>query len=176
MVGAVFDYICENVVYDKEKAQAVQTTTGYMPVLDDTLRTGKGICFDYASLVAGMLRSQGIPTKMVFGDVSPDDIYHAWNMFYTEETGWVTVKASVSACMITSPSSKGPPWPLPDLSNATASSIWIPDCTIMAMLSQNALTPRLSSFPLSGVLPADGPGRGEGRAAGGCAVPARTLL
>ena len=97
VVGAVFDYICENVVYDKEKAQAVQTTTGYMPVLDDTLRTGKGICFDYASLVAGMLRSQGIPTKMVFGDVSPNDVYHAWNMFYTEETGWVTVKYEVKA-------------------------------------------------------------------------------
>lgn len=97
VVGAVFEYICENIVYDKEKAQMVQTTTGYMPVLDDTLRTGKGICFDYASLVAGMLRSQGIPTKMVFGDVSPDDIYHAWNMFYTEETGWVTVKYEVKA-------------------------------------------------------------------------------
>ena len=97
VVGAVFEYICDNIVYDKEKAQTVQTTTGYMPVLDDTLRTGKGICFDYASLVAGMLRSQGIPTKMVFGDVSPDDIYHAWNMFYTEETGWVTVKYEVKA-------------------------------------------------------------------------------
>ena len=97
VVGAVFEYICDNIVYDKEKAQTVQTTTGYMPVLDDTLRTGKGICFDYASLVAGMLRSEGIPTKMVFGDVSPDDIYHAWNMFYTEETGWVTVKYEVKA-------------------------------------------------------------------------------
>ena len=38
-----------------------------------------------------MLRSQGIPTKLVFGYVSPDDLYHAWNMFYTKETGWVTV-------------------------------------------------------------------------------------
>ena len=97
VVGAVFEYICDNIVYDTEKAQMVQTTSGYMPVLDDTLRTGKGICFDYASLVAGMLRSQGIPTKMVFGDVSPNDVYHAWNMFYTEETGWVTVKYEVKA-------------------------------------------------------------------------------
>ena len=42
-----------------------------------------------------MLRSQGIPTKIVFGYVSPDDLYHAWNMFYTEETGWVTAKFEV---------------------------------------------------------------------------------
>ena len=61
-----------------------------------TLSTGKGICFDYASLAAAMLRSQGIPTKLIFGYVSPDDVYHAWNMFYTEESGWVTVSFEVS--------------------------------------------------------------------------------
>lgn len=95
VVGAVYDYICDNIVYDREKAEAVQTSTGYMPVLDETLETGEGICFDYASLAAGMLRSQGIPTKVVFGNVSPNDVYHAWNMFYTEETGWVTVEYEV---------------------------------------------------------------------------------
>lgn len=91
VIGAVYDYVCSHIVYDNEKAVAVQKTTGYMPVLDDVLESGKGICFDYASLAAGMLRSQGIPTKVVFGDVSPNDVYHAWNMFYTVETGWVAV-------------------------------------------------------------------------------------
>lgn len=92
MVGAVYDYICANVKYDSAKAQAVSGTSGYMPVPDDTFRSGKGICFDYASLAAAMLRSQGIPVRIVFGDVSPDDVYHAWNMFWTKETGWVSVK------------------------------------------------------------------------------------
>ena len=59
------------------------------------MATRKGLCFDYASLTASMLRSQGIPTKLIFGYVSPDDVYHAWNMFYTEETGWVQVKFDV---------------------------------------------------------------------------------
>ena len=27
--------------------------------------------------------------------MSPNDVYHAWNMFYTEETGWVTVEYEV---------------------------------------------------------------------------------
>ena len=94
LVGAVYDYICENVTYDVEKAATVQS--GYLPQPDDTLRTGKGICFDYAALAAAMLRSQGIPTKMIFGYVSPDDVYHAWNMFYTEETGWVTAEFEIS--------------------------------------------------------------------------------
>ena len=43
-----------------------------------------------------MLRSQGIPAKVIFGYVSPDDLYHAWNMFYTDQTGWVTVNYEVS--------------------------------------------------------------------------------
>ena len=64
---------------------------------EQVLQDRKGICFDYASLAAAMLRSQGIPTKLVFGYVAPDDLYHAWNMFYTEEKGWVTVKFEVSA-------------------------------------------------------------------------------
>lgn len=90
VVQAVFGYICETVTYDKEKAATVQS--GYLPNPDETLKTGKGICFDYASLAAAMLRSQGIPTQMVFGYVQPDDLYHAWNMFYTQESGWVTVE------------------------------------------------------------------------------------
>ena len=61
------------------------------------MKSGKGICFDYAALAASMLRSQGIPCKLIMGNVSPDDLYHAWNMFYTEETGWITVEFSVSA-------------------------------------------------------------------------------
>ena len=94
IVRAVFDYVCEKVEYDEEKAQNVEKN--YLPDPDETLRTGKGICFDYAALAAAMLRSQGVPTRMIFGYVSPDDLYHAWNMFYTEETGWVTVNYQVS--------------------------------------------------------------------------------
>lgn len=93
VVDAVFSYICENVTYDKEKANTVNK--GYLPNPDETLGSGKGICFDYASLAAAMLRSQGIPTKVVFGYVQPDDLYHAWNMFYTEESGWVVMDYEV---------------------------------------------------------------------------------
>ena len=95
LVSKVYAYVCKNVKYDDHLAQTVQS--GYLPVPDETLKSGKGICFDYAALAASMLRSQGIPTRMVFGYVAPDQLYHAWNMFYTEETGWVTVKFEVSA-------------------------------------------------------------------------------
>ena len=89
LVGEVYSYICGTVDYDHEKAANVRS--GYLPDPDETMETGLGICFDYASLAAAMLRSQGIPAKVIFGYVSPDNLYHAWNMFYTKETGWVTV-------------------------------------------------------------------------------------
>ncbi len=93
LVGAVFRFVCETVTYDTEKASTIRS--GYVPTPDETMTTGKGICFDYASLVGAMLRSQGIPTREVFGYVSPNGVYHAWNMFYTEQTGWVTVSYEV---------------------------------------------------------------------------------
>ena len=92
-VNKVYNYICDNVTYDYKEAETV--ASGYVPDPDEVMDTGKGICFDYASLAASMLRSQGIPTKIIFGYVAPDNLYHAWNMFYTEETGWTTVEFSV---------------------------------------------------------------------------------
>ena len=90
----VYSFVCDEVKYDKKKASNVQS--GYIPDPDETLSTGKGICIDYAALAAAMLRSQGIPTKVIFGYVGEGgDLYHAWNMFYTEETGWVAVEFEV---------------------------------------------------------------------------------
>lgn len=93
-IKAVYEYVCKTVKYDRQKAATVKS--GYLPTPDETMATGKGICFDYASLAASMLRSQGIPTKVIFGYVSPDGLYHAWNMFYTKESGWVTVSYSIN--------------------------------------------------------------------------------
>jgi transglutaminase-like putative cysteine protease len=91
----VFDYVCDSIKYDKKKAETVQS--GYIPDPDETMDTGKGICIDYASLAASMLRSQGIPTKIIFGYVGEDgELYHAWNMYYTKESGWVTVEFKVN--------------------------------------------------------------------------------
>ena len=93
VVSNVYEFVCATVTYDDEKAATVKS--GYLPDPDLIMSSGMGICFDYAALSAAMLRSQGIPCKMIFGYVSPNDVYHAWNMFYTEETGWVTVSFEV---------------------------------------------------------------------------------
>ncbi len=84
-VEAVYNYVVENISYDKEKALTVQS--GYLPVIDETISTKKGICFDYAAVMASMLRSQRIPTRMELGYV--DEVYHAWISTYIEDIGWV---------------------------------------------------------------------------------------
>ncbi len=79
---ALYRYVADNIEYDYDKADAVQK--GYLPVPDDTLSTGKGICFDYAALLAAMLRVQFIPARLVMGNVAPEDFYHAWNSAYLD--------------------------------------------------------------------------------------------
>lgn len=94
-VRAICTYIVDNVDYDTDKAAELSQVTGYVPNPDETFATNKGICFDYASLGAAMLRSQGIPTKIVTGYVSPNDLYHAWIMIYIEGS-WTSAKFSVN--------------------------------------------------------------------------------
>ena len=82
---AVYDFVVGNLTYDKKKATTVQS--GYLPVLDTVLAEKKGICFDYASLMTGMLRSQGVPCKLVVGYAGT--AYHAWISVWSEDTGWI---------------------------------------------------------------------------------------
>ena len=84
-VAAVYDYVIANISYDRELAQTVKS--GYLPELDRVLEKGKGICFDYAALMTGMLRSQGVPCKLVVGYAG--EVYHAWISVYSEKDGWI---------------------------------------------------------------------------------------
>lgn len=84
-VEKVYDFVVGNLTYDTQKAASVKS--GYLPVLDSVLSSGKGICFDYAALMAGMLRSQGVPCKLVVGYAGT--AYHAWISVWTEGEGWI---------------------------------------------------------------------------------------
>ncbi len=84
-VEKIYNFVVKNLTYDKEKAATVKS--GYLPVLDTVLSTKKGICFDYAALMTGMLRSQGVPCKLVVGYAGT--AYHAWVSVWSEDTGWV---------------------------------------------------------------------------------------
>lgn len=76
-VEAIYEYIVNYMSYDSEKAANVQS--GYIPNLTEVLNEKKGICFDYAALMAAMLRAQNIPSRLVMGNLASEGIYHAWN-------------------------------------------------------------------------------------------------
>lgn len=61
----IYNYIIKNVQYDLKKANSVED--GYIPSIEATIKDAKGICYDYASLYAAMLRSINVPTKLVMG-------------------------------------------------------------------------------------------------------------
>lgn len=85
----LWDYMIRNNSYDHKKL----VTTGYIPVIDQTLTDQKGICYDFSSLYAAMLRSEGTPAKLIKG-YAPKNAsgYHAWNEVYDESKGqWVIV-------------------------------------------------------------------------------------
>ncbi len=84
-VAVIYDYVVDTLTYDKEKAATVKS--GYLPVLDSVLEEQKGICFDYAALMTGMLRSLNIPCKLVVGYAGT--AYHAWINVWSEEEGWI---------------------------------------------------------------------------------------
>lgn len=89
-VQAIFEWIVKNIDYDYPKAATVES--GYLPDVDETLRTKKGICFDYAALFAAMLRANGIPAKLIIGYADPGNVYHAWNMVYITDIGWMSAE------------------------------------------------------------------------------------
>lgn len=85
----LYQYVIENITYDHEKAEDVKDRF-VLPNPDETLVSRKGICFDYASLLASMLRVQHIPTRLVTGYT--DIEYHAWVEIYLEGEGWINPK------------------------------------------------------------------------------------
>lgn len=84
-INYIYNYVVENITYDYDKAKNVQS--GYVPDVDEILSIKTGICLDYAAVMASMLRSQQIPTRLEVGYAG--EAYHAWISTYVENQGWI---------------------------------------------------------------------------------------
>lgn len=85
VVANVYNYIISKFTYDYDKAKTVQS--GYLPNVNEVYQANTGICFDYAAVMATMLRSQNIPTRLEVGYMGEQ--YHAWISTYIKDVGWV---------------------------------------------------------------------------------------
>lgn len=86
----IYQYLVKQLQYDQDKAKLTLDQYEANPEL--TFDSQSGICLDFATLYATMLRSVGVPTKVVMGYKSDIDGYHAWNQIYSEKSeAWLTV-------------------------------------------------------------------------------------
>jgi transglutaminase/protease-like cytokinesis protein 3 len=89
-VKRIHAYLVYNMDYDYGKINSLTAT--YIPDIEQIYMDKKGICFDHASLFAAMLRSVGIPAKLVKGYGPIAGEYHAWNeVFLESQNTWITV-------------------------------------------------------------------------------------
>lgn len=99
IINEFYMYVIKNIKYDYKKIETLDYS--YIPDNDALLISKKGICYDYSSLLASMLRSQGIPSKMAKGYANKSTTYHAWNEIYlASEKRWVVVDSTNDAYMI----------------------------------------------------------------------------
>ncbi len=69
-------YVLENFGYDFIKS--VTVAAGELPDIEGCFEKKMGVCQDLSALIVCMLRSQGIPAKLVIGYA--DKNYHAWTL------------------------------------------------------------------------------------------------
>lgn len=98
-LDALYRYVTKNMTYDYEKISTLQTT--YVPNVDSVLAAGKGICYDYSAVFAAMLRSQGIPAKLIKGYSTNVKEYHAWNQVWlSAEQRWIIIDTTYDAVYV----------------------------------------------------------------------------
>lgn len=73
----VCNYIKSNFVYDFIKS--VTVGKGVLPDIDGCWSTKMGICQDLSAMTCAMLRSQGVPARLMIGTLGVNT-YHAWVM------------------------------------------------------------------------------------------------
>lgn len=96
---AIYNYIIKNFKYDKSKISNI--SSNYIPNIDSVYKDSKGICYDFAVLYAAMLRSVGIPTRLVMGYKKDINTYHAWNQVYLKESKkWIIVDTTYDSLLL----------------------------------------------------------------------------
>jgi len=92
---AIYDHVIGTMSYDKSGTGWGRGDAMY------ACDVRKGNCTDFHSLLIGMNRSVGIPSRFVMGFQVPENSnegeipgYHCWAEFFTGDKGWIPVDAS----------------------------------------------------------------------------------
>ena len=75
--NTVCDYIKKNFFYDFIKSVTVAGSSGMLPDIEYCWNNKMGICQDLSALTCAMLRSQGVPARLIIGRLGSGTA-HAW--------------------------------------------------------------------------------------------------
>ncbi len=82
---ALFNWVVRNIRYNP----SLQSSGSAL----DTLALGRGICSNFADLYVGLLRTAGIPARILSGYVTNNGNgeagFHQWTSFYLPGAGWI---------------------------------------------------------------------------------------
>lgn len=98
-IEKAYNYIIKNYKYDFDKINNISNE--YVPVIDSVIEDESGICYDFAALFAGILRSEGIQTKLIKGYRLDLNGYHAWNEVLYDGK-WVTIDTTYDLAFVNS--------------------------------------------------------------------------
>jgi len=95
MARILYDWIVDNISYDHEKAETIETdafetNSGAVPAFSEKT----GVCFDKACLYVAMCRAVGVKVRLITGHAfnGQDWLDHSWNqIYYDKEERWVNV-------------------------------------------------------------------------------------
>ncbi len=93
-VKTIYNDVIKNYSYDWDLYKNLPST--YLPNIESFYKVKKGICYDYSSLTASMLRSMGYPTRMVKGYNGNVEGLHAWNEVLLDGK-WVVIDTTLDA-------------------------------------------------------------------------------
>ena len=74
---AIWKYIVKNFQYDYIKSVTVAGSSGLLPDIEGCWKGKKGICQDLSAMACAMMRTQGIPARLVIGTLG-SGTPHAW--------------------------------------------------------------------------------------------------
>ncbi len=94
----VAGYVARTVAWVRDQFDYQKARTHVHSNLDDILKTGSGVCQDFAHLTIGILRLAGVPARYVSGYLTPaissgggplgEQASHAWLEAWLPHAGW----------------------------------------------------------------------------------------
>ena len=80
---AIWKYIVKNFQYDYIKSVTVAGSSGLLPDIEGCWKGKKGICQDLSAMACAMMRTQGIPARLVIGTLG-SGTPHAWVLAHVD--------------------------------------------------------------------------------------------